>query len=93
MKSSSRRKFLTDSLAIPSAGLASQQPSAPSGALRYREIGKTGLKVTSVSFGTMITSDASVIERAADMGINYFDTARSYRNGNCERMVGLKKRT
>ncbi|MCZ2078414.1 MAG: aldo/keto reductase [Bryobacteraceae bacterium] len=88
MKSSSRRNFLTASLALPAAGLASQQPSAPSGALRYREIGKTGLKVTAVSFGTMITSDASVIERAADMGINYFDTARSYRNGNCERMVG-----
>ena len=26
----------------------------------------------------MITSDASVIERAADIGINYFDTARGY---------------
>ena len=26
----------------------------------------------------MITSDASVIERAADLGINYFDTARGY---------------
>jgi hypothetical protein len=36
----------------------------------------------------MITSDPSVIERAADVGINYFDTARSYQHGNNERMVG-----
>ncbi len=36
----------------------------------------------------MITSDPSVIERAADLGINYFDTARGYQHGNNERMVG-----
>jgi hypothetical protein len=36
----------------------------------------------------MTTSDSTVIERAAGMGINYFDTARSYQNGNNERMVG-----
>jgi predicted aldo/keto reductase-like oxidoreductase len=36
----------------------------------------------------MTTSDASVIEHAADAGIVHFDTARSYQNGNNERMVG-----
>ena len=36
----------------------------------------------------MITSDGSVIERAADLGITYFDTARGYSGGNNERMVG-----
>jgi predicted aldo/keto reductase-like oxidoreductase len=36
----------------------------------------------------MVTSDASVIERAADIGINYFDTARGYQHGNNERLVG-----
>jgi predicted aldo/keto reductase-like oxidoreductase len=35
----------------------------------------------------MITSDPSVITRAADLGINYFDTARGYSHGNNERMV------
>jgi len=35
----------------------------------------------------MITSDATVISRAVDMGITYFDTARSYSGGNNERMV------
>ena len=46
--------------------------------LAYKTLGRTGLKVTTVGFGCMITSDASVIERAADLGINYFDTARGY---------------
>src|ERR1035441_9927340 len=36
----------------------------------------------------MITSDATVIARAVDMGINYFDTSRNYQNGQNERMVG-----
>ncbi len=36
----------------------------------------------------MITSDPSVITRAADIGITYFDTARVYQQGNNERMVG-----
>jgi hypothetical protein len=40
----------------------------------------------------MVTSDASVIARAADIGINYFDTSRGYQHGNNERLVatGLK---
>ena len=100
MKSdASRRSFLVAGLTAPAAlGSASQtlplntpfRPQAfQSGPkLTYRTLGKTGLKVTSVGFGCMITSDGTVIERAADMGINYFDTARSYQSGNCERMVG-----
>jgi hypothetical protein len=36
----------------------------------------------------MITSDSSVIHRAVDLGITYFDTARGYQKGNNERMVG-----
>jgi hypothetical protein len=108
MKSNtSRRDFLYAGLALPVAGLAStaglgkatvQSSSPPSltstPKLTYRAIGKTGLKVTAVGFGCMVTSDASVIERAADIGINYFDTARGYQHGNNERMVGaaLKKK-
>jgi uncharacterized protein len=70
--------------------LSMSEKGAPAAApkFEYREIGKTGLKVTSVGFGCMITSDASVIERAADLGITYFDTARVYQGGNNERMVG-----
>ncbi len=95
---SSRRTFLvTAGLSLPTAALASTartrrettRPALTSPAgLSYRVLGKTGLKVTSVGFGCMITSDPSVIERGADLGITYFDTARSYQNGNNERMVG-----
>jgi predicted aldo/keto reductase-like oxidoreductase len=87
-------------LALPAAASAArstdspQQPSLPSGRLssgptfQYRTLGRTGLKVTTVGFGCMITSDGSVVERAADLGITYFDTARGYQQGNNERMVG-----
>jgi len=46
------------------------------------------LKVSSVGYGCMITSDPTVITRAVDMGINYFDTSRGYQSGQNERMVG-----
>ena len=89
---SSRRNFLVAGLTIPVAGLAEPPKTglaAPQpGGLRYRTLGKTALKVTTVGYGCMITSDPTVITRAAELGINYFDTARSYQNGNNERMVG-----
>lgn len=98
-RNASRRNFLVAGLALPAAASATRtsepepQPQSParlnSGpVLQYRTLGKTGLKVTSVGFGCMITSDGSVVERAADMGITYFDSARSYQSGNNERMVG-----
>lgn len=85
----SRRSFLVGSLALPALASAAAEP-----VLSYKVLGKTGLKVTSVGFGCMITSDGSVVERAADLGITYFDTARNYMGGNNERMVGaaLKKK-
>jgi predicted aldo/keto reductase-like oxidoreductase len=71
----------------------SQASSAkPNYKFTYGTLGKTGLKVTRMAFGCMTTSDASVIERAADNGINFFDTARVYQGGNNERMVGAALR-
>jgi predicted aldo/keto reductase-like oxidoreductase len=95
-QNSSRRRFLATGLSLPVAGVAAvrlPEPSAPAAAaagvkLSYRVLGKTGLKVTSVGFGCMITSDPAVVSRALDMGITYFDTARGYQQGNNERMVG-----
>lgn len=79
----SRRRFLAASLCAPIVASA-DKPAEPA----LRTLGKTGLRVSPLGFGCMTTSDASVIERAADLGINYFDTARVYQNGNNERMVG-----
>jgi len=98
--SSSRRRFLAAGLALPAVASAVQtkssepqaapkkSPVSPAPKFTYRTLGKTGLKVTTVGFGCMITSDGSVVERAADLGITYFDTARGYQSGNNERMVG-----
>jgi uncharacterized protein len=106
VNSSSRRSFLGTSLALPALASVPAEDASPaqssaaqgrglppSPKLTYATLGKTGVRVTRVSFGCMTTSDQSVIERAADMGINYFDTARVYQGGNNERMVGaaLKK--
>lgn len=101
MKSkSSRREFLAAGLSLPVAGIASitglesgttisaSKPSSGSSGVSYRTLGKTGLKVSTVGFGCAFTPDGSVIERAADLGINCFDTARDYQGGNNERMVG-----
>jgi hypothetical protein len=54
----------------------------------YRTLGRTGLKVTIVSFGAMLTPEHEVIEAAFDMGINYVDTARRYMGGRNEEIVG-----
>jgi len=97
---SSRREFLSAGLMLPVAAAASNtgllqatdkalgKPTNSHVKLDHRTLGKTGLNLTTLGFGCMITSDPSVITRAADLGINYFDTARVYQHGNNERMVG-----
>jgi uncharacterized protein len=81
MMIATRRNFLSASLALPALA------AAPAG-LEYRVLGRTGLKLSRVGFGALITTDASVVARAIDLGINYFDTAREYQGGNNEWMVG-----
>ena len=59
----------------------------------YRELGRTGLKVSAIGFGTAeigfaygmgprgLPTDAEanfILKFAVDLGINYFDTARAY---------------
>jgi len=56
--------------------------------LEYRTLGKTGLKVTTVSMGVMNCSDPAVLHRAFDLGINFYDTADCYMHGRNEEMVG-----
>jgi predicted aldo/keto reductase-like oxidoreductase len=62
--------------------------SKESATMEFRTLGKTGLKVSALSFGVMRLSEPSVLFQALDMGINYFDTAHSYQNGNNEMMLG-----
>ncbi|MBF0329998.1 MAG: aldo/keto reductase [Nitrospirae bacterium] len=61
---------------------ATASPSVKS----YREIGKTGLKMSDISFGAGRLASPSMILRAVDSGINYFDTAPDY--GASEKLIG-----
>lgn len=54
----------------------------------YRILGRTGMKITVISFGAMLTPEAEVISAGLDHGINYVDTARRYLGGKSEEVVG-----
>ena len=54
----------------------------------YRTLGRTGLKITVVSFGAMLTPEPEVIRVAIEQGVNYIDTARKYMGGKNEEIVG-----
>lgn len=53
---------------------------------RYRTLGRTGWKVSDISSGD--PNDEGVLRALLDSGVNYFDTAETYRNGRGERMFG-----
>ncbi|MBF0459337.1 MAG: aldo/keto reductase [Nitrospirae bacterium] len=53
---------------------------------RYTEIGKTGLKMSDISCGCGSLPSASLVLRAIDKGITYFDTAPDY--GKSETYIG-----
>lgn len=87
MKSASSALF---GLTLPSlwkAGPAVAREEALQ-SLEYRTLGRTGLKVTTVSMGVMNCSDPAVLNRAYDLGVNFYDTAHSYMAGRNEEMVG-----
>ena len=52
--------------------------------MRYREFGRTGLKVSAVGFGCIKFREVPeeevtrAVRRAVELGVNYFDTANSY---------------
>ena len=55
----------------------------------FRELGKTGMKISDVSFGaSRLRADEDLVRHAFDRGINYFDTAASYTGGASETTIG-----
>jgi predicted aldo/keto reductase-like oxidoreductase len=75
--------------ARPALGKEKPAPKKDRGpSMEYRTLGKTGLKVSAVSFGVMRLKEPAVLLKALDLGINYFDTAHAYQNGNNEIMLG-----
>lgn len=86
-----RRTFLkvgTFGTAAFISGTAQGQADASGVTPMFRTLGRTGLKITTVSVGAMRTSEVAVFRAAFDMGINYIDTARVYMDGRNEAIVG-----
>ena len=90
-RSINRRDFLRIGVAgVASFGLSGVGGllhAEPEQTLVYRTLGRTGLKITTLSFGAMLTPEPEVIRAGLDMGINYVDTARRYLNGRSEEIV------
>jgi uncharacterized protein len=96
-KTMNRREFLklgAATAAVTAAGLGGAsslfgaEGAGGSPELVYRTLGRTGLKVTVVSFGAMLTPEYEVIRAGLEQGINYVDTARRYLGGRSEDVVG-----
>ena len=64
--------------------------------MQYRRLGSSGLQLSALSFGAWVTfgnqigrSEArELIAAAWDHGINFFDNAEGYANGEAERVMG-----
>ena len=55
---------------------------------KYRRLGRTGFMVSDISMGAGGIKESNVVRYAYDNGINYFDTAEGYGNGDSERKIG-----
>jgi aryl-alcohol dehydrogenase-like predicted oxidoreductase len=61
--------------------------------MRYKTLGKSGLSISIIGFGCMSiqahdTAKDNLIKKAIDCGINFFDTADIYQNGENEIVIG-----
>jgi voltage-dependent potassium channel beta subunit len=64
--------------------------------MHYRRLGRSGLKVSEISLGAWVTFGSQIDEEMAsqllhlayDEGVNYFDNADAYGNGQAELVMG-----
>lgn len=65
--------------------------------MKYRKLGKWGLKVSEIALGSWMTNvvdqnaidiAAESVRKAYDLGINFFDCADAYLGGDAERFLG-----
>ena len=68
------------------------QPARRTGARvqRYATLGRTGMRISDISFGAsgLGAGQGDLVRHAFDHGINYFDSADSYRGGQSETTIG-----
>jgi hypothetical protein len=90
-----RRTFLVGTalagLGVASSVRADPTPAPPPGRVRaVRTLGRTGLRVPDIAFGTyrLKDGDEDLVRYAVDAGITHFDTAESYGDGASERTLG-----
>jgi len=87
-----RRNFLRlgagAAFGLAARASAQSQISTPGHIRRYVRLGRTELKVSDISFGSASSSDVALVRHALDRGVNYFDTAESYRWGGAEEAIG-----
>ena len=55
---------------------------------RYVTLGRTGLEVSEIGFGSASSHDPDLVRHALDRGVTFFDTAESYRFGWSEEAIG-----
>jgi aryl-alcohol dehydrogenase-like predicted oxidoreductase len=96
----SRREFLEKTAIAGAAaaalpGLVSTPAHAAEGKIPHRTLGRTGASVSILAMGCgsrflMYSADeaSGVLEKALALGINYFDTAMDYGDGESETRVG-----
>lgn len=64
--------------------------------MEYRELGKTGLQVSAIGMGCAQLGSSSteyavrVVQRALELGVNYLDVARGYRDAEIKIGLALK---
>ncbi|HET7152596.1 MAG TPA: aldo/keto reductase family protein [Candidatus Kapabacteria bacterium] len=64
--------------------------------MQYRRLGRTGIVISEIGFGSWLTVSRSVdaektkalVAAAWDLGINFYDTADVYNTGGAEEMLG-----
>ncbi|MDF9409101.1 MAG: L-glyceraldehyde 3-phosphate reductase [Pelotomaculum sp. PtaB.Bin013] len=66
--------------------------------MKYRKLGRTGIKVSVIGFGGIPIQRVSgedaciIVDKALNLGINFFDTARGYTDSEAKLGAALKKR-
>jgi uncharacterized protein len=89
-----RRTFFGAAFAGLGSAATARPAKAKAGDIPMRTLGRTGVKLTCIGMGgarfhlVSMEEGAEVVRRAYDLGINYFDMARSYSDGLGERVYG-----
>jgi predicted aldo/keto reductase-like oxidoreductase len=74
---------------LPLAGAAASAASEAPGVRRRVKLGRTGLELPDIGFGSSsLSGDEALVKHALARGITYFDTAESYQSGSSEETIG-----